>query len=63
MCREQGYRAFKLKVAFDLNSDLANVRVISLDLRPGERFMIDANQGWDLVTARPAVEAFNSLPL
>jgi D-galactarolactone cycloisomerase len=63
MCRERGYRAFKLKVAFDLTSDLANVREIAGSLKPGERFMIDANQGWDLSTARPAVEAFSQYPL
>lgn len=63
MCRERGYRAFKMKVAFDLASDLENVRAICADLRSGERFMIDANQGWDLVTARPAVEAFSHFPL
>ena len=63
MCRERGYRAFKLKVAFDLKSDLANVREITAGLKSGERFMIDANQGWDLVTARPAVEAFSQFPL
>jgi D-galactarolactone cycloisomerase len=63
MCRERGYRAFKLKVAFDLTSDLANVRDIADSLKPGERFMIDANQGWDLATARPAVEAFSQYPL
>ncbi len=62
-CRERGYRAFKLKVAFDLASDLENVRRICGDLRAGERFMIDANQGWDLATARPAVEAFSHYPL
>ncbi len=62
-CRERGYRAFKLKVAFDLASDLENVRRICDDLRAGERFMIDANQGWDLATARPAVEAFSHYPL
>lgn len=63
MCRERGYRAFKLKVAFDLASDLANVREIVSGLEDGERFMIDANQGWDLATARPAVEAFSQFPL
>ena len=63
MCRERGYRAFKLKVAFDMKSDLANVREITSGLKPGERFMIDANQGWDLSTARPAVEAFSAFPL
>jgi D-galactarolactone cycloisomerase len=63
MCRERGYRAFKLKVAFDFDSDLANVRDISGNLRPGDRFMIDANQGWELASARPAVEAFSQYPL
>ncbi len=63
MCRERGYRAFKLKVAFDLKSDLANVREITAGLKPGERFMIDANQGWDLATARPAIEAFSQFPI
>ena len=63
MCRERGYRAFKLKVAFDMKSDLANVREITSGLKPGERFMIDANQGWDLSTARPAVEAFSAFLL
>jgi D-galactarolactone cycloisomerase len=63
MCRERGYRAFKLKVAFDMKSDLANVREITSGLKPGERFMIDANQGWELSTARPAVEAFSAFPL
>jgi L-alanine-DL-glutamate epimerase-like enolase superfamily enzyme len=63
MCRERGYRAFKLKVAFDFKSDLANVRRIVDGLRPGERFMIDANQGWDIATARPAVAAFSEFPL
>ncbi len=63
MCRERGYRAFKLKVAFDMKSDLANVREIASALRPGEQFMIDANQGWELSTARPAVVAFGAFPL
>jgi len=63
MCRGRGYRAFKLKVAFDLKGDLANVREIAAGLKAGEHFMIDANQGWDLATARPAVEAFSHFPL
>lgn len=62
-CRERGYRAFKMKVGFDLASDLDNVRRIVGDLRSGERFMIDANQAWDLGSARTAVEAFSRYPL
>ena len=34
MCRERGYRAFKLKVAFELTGDLDNVRRICADLKP-----------------------------
>src|SRR5262245_10015340 len=63
MCRERGYRAFKLKVGFELKSDLENVRDITVALKPGEHFMIAANQGWDLATARPAIEAFSHFPL
>jgi L-alanine-DL-glutamate epimerase-like enolase superfamily enzyme len=39
------------------------VRDITAGLKAGERFMIDANQGWDLATARPAIEAFSQFPL
>src|SRR5258708_12169772 len=62
-CVANGYRAFKMKVAFDLKTDLANAREITAGLKAGERFMIDANQGWDLATARPAIEAFGQFPL
>ncbi len=62
-CRERGYNAFKLKVGFDLAADLENVRQISATLHSGERFMIDANQGWDIGAARAAVTAFSAYPL
>jgi len=48
LCRERGYRAFKMKVAFDLQRDLDNVRRHLRALRPANASMIDANQGWDL---------------
>jgi L-alanine-DL-glutamate epimerase-like enolase superfamily enzyme len=62
-CRERGYRAFKMKVGFDLASDLGNVRRIVSSLKTNEHFMIDANQAWDLGSARIAVEAFSQYPL
>ena len=62
-CRAHGYRGFKMKVAFDFASDLDNVKRISASLRPGECFMIDANQGYDMPAARQAVAAFGEFPL
>ena len=62
-CRDRGYRGFKMKVAFDFQSDLENVRAISASLCAGEVFMIDANQGYEFATARQAVAAFNEYPL
>lgn len=62
-CRARGYTAFKMKVAFGLDTDLGNVSRICRDLRPGELFMVDANQGWDLADARKAVIALSDYPL
>lgn len=45
-----GYRAFKLKVGFGKDRDLANLRSLKSTLK-GCRLMVDANQGWDLSTA------------
>ncbi|MBW2707242.1 MAG: mandelate racemase/muconate lactonizing enzyme family protein [Deltaproteobacteria bacterium] len=50
--REAGYRAFKLKVGFGMEQDLANLDRIGQGLEPGERLMVDANQAWDLGRAR-----------
>ncbi len=54
-CRDAGFRAFKVKVAFGTEIDTATVSGLAHDLRPGERLMVDANQGWDLPEARRAV--------
>ncbi len=65
-CRARGYRAFKVKVAFNLASDLENIRTIAEGLGEGERLMLDANQGWDIAGARSAIlamDAFGDLPL
>jgi L-alanine-DL-glutamate epimerase-like enolase superfamily enzyme len=53
--RAAGFTAFKVKVAFGLEQDLAVLDRTSADLRPGERLMVDANQGWDFVDARRAI--------
>ncbi|GAB5375542.1 MAG: mandelate racemase/muconate lactonizing enzyme family protein [Acuticoccus sp.] len=47
----EGYRAFKLKVGFGNARDLANAAAVAGVLRPGEIFMVDANQAWDAATA------------
>ncbi|KGT81708.1 mandelate racemase/muconate lactonizing enzyme family protein [Bradyrhizobium japonicum] len=54
-CREAGFRAFKVKVAFGSEIDTRVVSGLARDLRDGERLMVDANQGWDLVEARRSV--------
>jgi D-galactarolactone cycloisomerase len=53
--RDAGFQAFKVKVAFGSETDIGVVSGITRDLHPGERLMVDANQGWDLTEARRAV--------
>lgn len=57
-----GYRAFKLKIGFGLERDLANLnalRKVVGDLP----LMVDANQAWDLGTAIEMVEALKDFNL
>lgn len=44
--RAAGHRNFKLKVGFGDQTDRDNVTALASDLRPGETFLLDANQGW-----------------
>jgi D-galactarolactone cycloisomerase len=62
-CRDAGFRAFKLKIGFGRERDLANIRDIVDGLRDGERFMVDANQAWNIETALDMVREFEDLPL
>ena len=48
----EGYKAFKLKIGFGEERDLANVIAIRSQLPSGGAFMLDANQAWDLPMAR-----------
>ncbi|WP_395713719.1 mandelate racemase/muconate lactonizing enzyme family protein [Reyranella sp.] len=60
--RAAGYRAFKLKIGFGEETDLASLRPVAARLREGERLMVDANQAWNLATAcrlAPRLAAFN----
>jgi L-alanine-DL-glutamate epimerase-like enolase superfamily enzyme len=53
--RAAGFTAFKVKVAFGLEQDLAVLDRMAGALGAGERLMVDANQGWDMPDARRAV--------
>jgi L-alanine-DL-glutamate epimerase-like enolase superfamily enzyme len=53
--RAAGFKAFKVKVAFGLEQDLAVLDRINEQLAEDERLMVDANQGWDMPEARIAV--------
>lgn len=55
--RAAGHRAFKLKVGFGRERDLANAAAVAGALGPGDVFMVDANQAWDAATARAMAEA------
>jgi len=44
----QGYRAFKLKVGFGADRDLANLRALRAALGEQTPLMVDANQAWSL---------------
>ncbi len=49
--RATGYRAFKIKIGFGEETDLASLRPAAKALKAGERLMVDVNQGWDVATA------------
>ena len=60
--RRAGYNAFKLKIGFGIDRDLANLR----DVRAaagGDAVMVDANQAWDLDAATGMAERLASFDL
>lgn len=60
---EAGHRAFKIKVGFGRDRDLAAIAAVADSLGPGERLMIDANQAWDLETSLKMVAAIAEFDL
>jgi len=62
-CRKDEFSAFKLKVGFDSDRDLKNIKAIVSALGPVEVFMIDANQAWDLETARSMISEIGNFPI
>ena len=61
--RGEGYSAFKLKVGFGRERDLANLRALRATLGSGARLMIDANQGWSLEEALAIQDALTEFGL
>jgi L-alanine-DL-glutamate epimerase-like enolase superfamily enzyme len=58
----EGYRAFKLKIGFGLERDLANLAALRAALGDDAQLMVDANQAWSLEEAKqaaPELEAFH----
>jgi len=49
--RYGGFNAFKVKVGFDLESDVSQLRDIARTITNGEKLFADANQAWDADTA------------
>ena len=59
--RDEGYRAFKLKVGFGADRDIANLEALRREFGSSVELMIDANQGWSLAEASavaPRMEQF-----
>jgi cis-L-3-hydroxyproline dehydratase len=44
--RAEGYRRFQLKVGGDPDVDIARIRAVAAQLKPGDRLVADANTGW-----------------
>jgi D-galactarolactone cycloisomerase len=59
--QQEGFTAFKLKIGFGAERDLANLRALREALGDEARLMVDANQGWDVdaaLTMLPKLESF-----
>ena len=58
----RGYDAFKLKVGFNQDNDLENLKRIR-SIIPDHNLMVDANQAWDLQSAIHSVNAMEPFNL
>jgi len=61
--RARGFRAFKIKIGFGEEHDLATLAPVFASLHPGERCMVDINQGWDVATGVRMAGALGQFPL
>ncbi|MBT6096025.1 MAG: mandelate racemase/muconate lactonizing enzyme family protein [Rhodospirillaceae bacterium] len=62
-CRIEGYRAYKLKVGFDGDTDDTNLKALFADMEDGERLFVDANQRWNLEDAIAAAHRLAAYPI
>jgi len=58
--RDEGFRAFKLKVGFDPRRDLANLAALREALGDDATIMLDANQAWAPDEARARIDALRA---
>lgn len=61
--RDRGYRSFKVKVGADLDADLERLAVVRRVIGDRAPLMVDANQGWDIVQAERALQAYERFNL
>jgi D-galactarolactone cycloisomerase len=59
----EGHRAFKLKIGFDDDRDIDNVRAVRAQLGTDASLMVDANQAWSLVDAQRMAQALEPFDL
>jgi len=59
----EGFRAFKLKVGFGKDKDVANLTAMRQVVPQDVRWMVDANQAWDLPTAKIMAQALQPFSL
>ncbi len=61
--RRDGFRAFKVKIGFGHDEDLAVLSEVCSGLTAGEKLMADANQAWTIEQAREFVDRAGNVPL
>ncbi len=61
--RAAGFCAFKVKLGSDRDADVRTIRQTHEVLRPGERLMADANQGWSIDSALAIAGTLQDYPL
>lgn len=62
-CRSLGYNAFKVKVGFDMASDISQTTRAAGMLEPGERLFADANQAWNAESAAVFLSGVKEIPI